>query len=150
MKRITDYRIQEYLNEYNMAFYVIMDTLFTDKKEMKFRVIPKIDLREHFPNLDKLDIESEDIQNFVHDNLADTVKGCLHVSFNRQSKSLTTIILGNPLFSEVLYIDEPEKSDLAKIETIIKNVEKANGVEIGENVTFIPHMIGMLQRKNRE
>lgn len=148
MRKITEYRIQEYLDEHNMAFFVKMGV--PDAPSIiELKMLPLIDFDNAFPlaAAEKRPPSDMEIRQFAVENLAAVLRQNLFMSFDKKDRCINTVIIGNLLFSEVLFINEPGKAEFEKIKDSIKEYEFRNSCELEDNIKLFPCYIGVKKKR---
>lgn len=69
------------------------------------------------------------------------------MSFDKKDGCINTVIIGNLLFSEVLFINEPGKAEFEKIKDSIKEYEFRNSCELEDNIELFPCYIGVMKKR---
>lgn len=148
MRKITEYRIQEYLDKHNMAFFVKMGV--PDAPSIiELKMLPLIDFDNAFPlaAAEKRPPSDMEIRQFAVENLAAVLRQNLFMSFDKKDGCINTVIIGNLLFSEVLFINEPGKAEFEKIKDSIKEYEFRNSCELEDNIKLFPYYIGVMKKR---
>lgn len=148
MRKITEYRIQEYLDEHNMAFFAKMGVPDTPSI-IELKMLPLIDFDNAFPlaTKEKRPPSNMEIRQFAVEDLASVLRNNLFVSFNKKDGCINTVIIGNLFFSEVLFINEPGKAEIEKIKDSIKEYEFRHSCELEDDIELFPYYIGVMKKR---
>lgn len=138
------YEIEEYLDSTDKAFYALMTA--SGIPQCSLKVVPKI-TPERIAGFEDLKVGTIEFNEYFQKNVLPVITRALVVHFNRETKSIETTVICNPLFEKVLFLEEIDENKLDGMEQSIKKHEELFDVEFEDRVPLSINMVGFLKKR---
>lgn len=139
-----NYNVIEYLNENDVAVYA--DLVFGNIHDnISMKIIPVFDYKKDFSELSKCET-TEDKIRFLQKTIVPIMQESLYIAYDREEKEVTSTIISNQYYSQLLVLTDVDDDYIETIENVIE--EHKYEISDSRYIPFKYNHISVLKRKN--